>query len=303
MRYVLRALSVLGLVLAFCVAPTRVDAQATRPAQDGKILVLPFMAINPAENQAWLGRSIQQSLVSDLTMAAPGRVQSVEQEAPDTPAAVAAGRRADAAFVITGSFTTLNTSAGQGLRLMGQIIDVNVGAPIGAFKSTGMASEIFRLEDQVGNQIHHQLASVGAISPPPVAEAPPSQPQPNQDVAGVYQQPNPYYQEYGTPQAYVPAENNYNYYYGNPGYSGGYYGGYYPYGYGWYGYGWPYWWGGAVIITNGNGHDHDHGHGNGGGHWNGNGGGHWNGGGGGHWGAGGMHMAGAGMHMGGGHMG
>ena len=247
------------------------------------------MAINPAESQGWLGRSIQQSLMADLTMVAPGRVVSADQEAPDTAAALAAAHRADARFVVTGSFTTLNTSAGQGLRLMGQVIDADAGAPTGAFKATGLASEVFRLEDQVGNQIRHELGAAGIIAPPPVAEAPPSQPPSNQEIAGVYQQPNPYYQEYGQPQNNVPAQNYYNYYYGNPGYdSGGYYGGYYPYGWyggGWYG-GWPFWWGGAVIITNSHNHFHGGGHGNGGGHWNG---------GGGHWGGGGMHMAGGGM--------
>jgi TolB-like protein len=305
MRYALKTLPAWGLLMAVCVATARAQQQpAARPAHEGKILVLPFAGINAGENQKWLGRSVQQSLAADLTMVAPGRVIMADHEATDTAAAVTAGQANAADYVVTGSFTSLKIAPGAGLRLMGQIIDVHSGAPVSAFKSTGMASDVFRLEDQIGTQIRRELASSGVVSAPPqVAEAPPVQPeqqlQPptNDQVAGAYQQPNPYYQAYSTTPNYVPAENNYNYYYSNPGYYG-YYGGYYPYGYGYgYGYwGWPYWgwWGGTVVITNGShGHDHNNGHGHwsGGNHW-GNGGGHWGGGGG-----GGMHMAGGGMHM------
>jgi TolB-like protein len=308
MRYALKTLPAWGLLMAVSVAAARADEQQPkRPAHEGKILVLPFTGINAAENQKWLGRSIQQSLAADLTMAAPGRVITSDREATDTAAAVDAGKQNDAVYVVTGSFTSLNTTAGQGLRLMGQIIDVYAGAPTGAFKSTGMSGEVFRLEDQIGMQIRHELASTGAVSaPPPVAEAPPAQPQSqsSEQVATAYQQPNPYYQAYSSTPNYVPAENNYNYYYSNPGYYGGYYGypyGYYPYAYGYWGWPW-WWWGGTVIISNGF-HDHNHDHVEHHGHWT--GGNHWaNGGGGGgmHMAGGGMHMAGGGMHMAGGGM-
>lgn len=225
---------------------------ATRPAgHEGKILILPFTGINTSDNQGWLGRSIQQSLMADLTMSAPGRVVSLDQEAADTPAAIAAGRRADAALVVHGSFTTLNTNAGQGLRIMGEVIDVNSERPVGAFKATGLASEVFRLEDMIGTQIRQRLASSGAITQPMII-VPPSESQPQSNYANnAVQPPNEYYQAYGTPQVYEPPSTSYNYYYSSPAYPA----------YGWdVGIGWP-WWGGAVIIGGDGFHHHGFGHG------------------------------------------
>ena len=87
--------SLLGLVVA---SPLRAEGPTTAPAADhGKILVLPFASLNKTDSQAWLGRSIQQSLVADLTVVAPARATAGEAEASDTDAALDAGRRAGAA--------------------------------------------------------------------------------------------------------------------------------------------------------------------------------------------------------------
>ena len=53
------------------------QAQATRPAE-ARIVILPFTALNPTQNQGWLGRSIQQSILADLTVVAPGRLLSAD---------------------------------------------------------------------------------------------------------------------------------------------------------------------------------------------------------------------------------
>jgi len=229
------------------------------------MVVLPFTALNPSQEQAWLGRSIQQSVLADLTTAAPGRLMSSDVEVTDMSAAAEIGRHAGANYVVHGSFTTLTTSAGQGLRIMGEVIDSANGRPVAAFKATGLYSEIFRLEDQVAAQIRQHMHGV---LPPPVISVGTTRPVENGQVpegaqADAASQPMPqvneYYATYGTPQTYVPADAYYNYNYatwgGSPGWCG------------WWGT--PCWgWGwGTTVFIGSSFHSHDHFHGGGfGGH-------------------------------------
>src|SRR5438067_4152580 len=56
-------------------APAARPAPAKPPALSGKILVLPFAPVNGAAGagaaDAWVGRSVQRSLVADLLMVVP----------------------------------------------------------------------------------------------------------------------------------------------------------------------------------------------------------------------------------------
>lgn len=215
MRYAFRLIAVLG-VFGFA-APT--GAQTTRPS-DARVVVLPFTALNPSQSRAWLGRSIQQSLLADLTITAPGRLIGSEAEVGDAAGAADVGRKVGASYVIHGSFTELPTSAGEGLRIMGEVVDSNTARPVAAFKATGLSSEIFRLEDQVASQIRVRMPGVlPSPLPPPsvpgVAQADANPPPPLPEV-------NEYYQAYAAPQAYVPPQAYYNYYYASPGYGYGY---------------------------------------------------------------------------------
>src|SRR5579859_3935397 len=155
MRY---ASHLIGVLAALALASS-VVAQTTQPS-DARIVVLPFSALNPSQEQAWLGRSIQQSVLADLTAAAPGRITSADNEVTDMSAAAAIGRQAGAKFVVHGSFTTLSTSAGQILRIMGEVVDASSARPVAGFKATGLYSEIFRLEDQVVSQIRMHMPGV-----------------------------------------------------------------------------------------------------------------------------------------------
>ena len=278
MRY---ASQLIGVLAALALA-SYVGAQATVPS-DAKIVVLPFTALNPSQEQAWLGRSIQQSVLADLTAAAPGRVVSADTEVTDMTAAAEIGKHANAAYVVHGSFTTLATSGGQGMRIMGEVVDSGSGRAVASFKATGMYSEIFRLEDQVASQIRQHMPGV---LPPPVlvqnGPAPQSPPMVTQsEPATQSQQPlpqvNEYYSTYTVPQTTVPADAYYNYNYSTP-----YYAPYYPY---YYGYGYPYGyvglgWGTAFFFGSTYGHNHyDHGYygGHGGGYYGGHGGGYYGG--------------------------
>jgi len=212
MRNVFRAIvtSLLGLTF-IQMGATRAGAQAapaSAPAE--KILVLPFTGLNPSEYQAWLGRSIQQSLVADLTLAAPTRVSSADTEAKDAPSAIDAGRKAGARYVVFGSFAT----ADHDLRLTGQVLDVSTGQSVAPLKATGDVHDVFHLEDQIAAEIRQPLALgpvPGAQEPAAIANGPYPAP-----TTGVTAQPAPSNEYYST---YVnPPGNTYynNYYYSNP---------------------------------------------------------------------------------------
>jgi TolB-like protein len=248
MRYARFHLVVLALLGGLSL-PTLANAQtpATRPG-DARILILPFTPLNPEQSQAWLGRSIQQSLLADLTAAAPGRLLSADTVATDMASAADLGRKAGAAYVVQGSFITLPTAAGEGLRMMGEVIEVDGAKAVTSFKATGLYTEIFRLEDQMASQIRFRMSATGVL-PSPVLSVP--APRSSADVEPPLPQVNEYEQAYGMPQTYGDAQSYYNYYYANPYSSAGY-------GYG-VGLGWPFLFSGAYYAhgSNFSGFDHD----------------------------------------------
>src|SRR4051794_39844122 len=73
---------------------------STRAGDDrpDRVLVLPFSPVGQAE--AWRGRSVQQSLVADLTAAAPARVGAADAPASDAAAAVAVAKQAGGRHVV-----------------------------------------------------------------------------------------------------------------------------------------------------------------------------------------------------------
>lgn len=209
-------------------APAVAQAEPANGPAD-KILVLPFNGLNPSEYQAWLGRSIQQSLLADLTAVAPGRVSAADIDARDVNAALDAGRKNGARYVVFGNFTTVDHD----LRLTGQVLDVSTGKPVAPLKATGDVHDVFRLEDQVAAEIRQPLAlGPGPMTQPPTPVANGPYPEPATGPAQPAM-PNDYYSTYVNP----PSTTYYNnYYYDNPYSSPGYdYGWGYPYG--WYGLG------------------------------------------------------------------
>jgi TolB-like protein len=128
------------------------NAAAVNPADraaGGKILVMPFVAVNPDEANVWVGKSVQQSLVADLTAAAPDRVISTDKAAPTAEAALAIARDLGARYLVAGGFV----SAGADLRITGQVFDVTTGQPVVALKATGERGQIFHMEDALAEQI------------------------------------------------------------------------------------------------------------------------------------------------------
>ena len=192
---------------------------AIRPAD--KILVLPFAPLNPADAQAWIGKSVQQSLVADLLAAAPRRVASAEEPAANSEQAIAAAKKAGAGYVVTGTFLTTKDL----VRVTGQIIDVTNGQPVSGLMVTGVPDQLFRMEDGLAMQVKAALLpdvfAQEQAAQQQIAQQQPTPPtttdqSPRMDV-GALSPVNNYYSIY----AYPVAANDYmadteRYYYSYP---------------------------------------------------------------------------------------
>lgn len=238
-----------------------------------KILVLPFQAVNPSETNSWVGKSVQQSLVADITAMAPDRVVTSDQFAVTVESAITMGRQAGARYVVAGGFVTM----GHDLRITGQILDVESGKPVGALKVTGDPAQVFRMEDGLAMQLKSRLfpdqTPSGEQQPMQTQVQPQVQvPEPQPTAASVRSDYNaylnqplqtPYYSSYASvpPQtAYGSDYNTYNYYptpsydYSDSGYD--------PYFYSGLGYPYSPYYGVGLGFYYGNGHYRyaDHGH-------------------------------------------
>ena len=235
--------SVCGLLAAAATAalPLSVlaaDPVATPPATQpvaavaaqthGKILVLPFGAVNPDDTRPWLGKSIQESLVADLTVSAPSRVVSGNETAQTPKQAAEIARKAGARYVVMGSFT----STQQELRITGQVIDAQTEEPVAGLKVTGNPDQLFHLEDGIAMQLKAQVLPdvLAAQERAGQQNGLPNQPAPGQYTglqgeAAPMSPTTPYYSNYAYPYTGYPSadENRYyyttpDYYYGGPGY-------------------------------------------------------------------------------------
>lgn len=204
--------------------PPATQPVVAAPAQThGKILVLPFSAVNPDDARPWLGKSIQESLIADLTVSAPSRVLSGGETAQTPKQAAEIARKAGARYVVMGSFT----STQQELRITGQVIDAQTEEPVAGLKVTGNPDQLFHLEDGIAMQLKAQVL-------PDVLAAQqnglPTQPGPGQYTglqgeAGSMSPSSLYSSNYAYPYTGYPSadENRYyyttpDYYYGGPGY-------------------------------------------------------------------------------------
>lgn len=143
----------------------------------GKILVMPFVAVNPNDTNPWVGKSVQQSLVADLTAAAPDRILSTDKTAPTAEDALKIARDLGARFLVAGGFF----SSGSELRITGQVLDVETGQPLVGLKVTGESGQIFHMEDALANQVEagisrdpRDVTHREAPRPPADVEPPPS---------------------------------------------------------------------------------------------------------------------------------
>jgi len=144
------------LISCLLVAIIGFAAQAL-PAQtapsEHSVLILPFSSTSG--NSEWMGRAVQQDLLTDLTQGSTGRVLAPSNIPPaaDADAALKAGQNAGVSIVIYGQAQ----AAGKDVRLTGQVLDVATGKSLGQLKATGPSDDLFHLEDGLAGQVFGAL--------------------------------------------------------------------------------------------------------------------------------------------------
>jgi TolB-like protein len=126
-------------------------------ASGGAVLLLPFAAVGETRGAEWIGQAVQQSLLSDLS-----RVKTLQPLVPgtamkgaiDLEGARQAGKAAGADYVVYGSYQLGEV----GLRITGQVLDVNSGRFVGGVKATGSVRELFEMEDAIAEQTKRILS-------------------------------------------------------------------------------------------------------------------------------------------------
>ena len=176
-------------------APSAAEAvQAAPPAPEqsvapGKVLVLPFEIVGGKSEDSWIGRSIQQSIMTDLMITAPGQVISATSPASDAAAASDLGQKLGAKFVIYGQVHVNNGA----LRVTGTVVSALDGAAVAPLKVTGSTANLFAMEDGLGAEARQALG--GNIPSTPAIQITSAQPPSAQ----------PMIQASGPVQVYSPA--------------------------------------------------------------------------------------------------
>lgn len=125
-------------------------SQAAVLGSDDTVLVLPFV-VEAGAGQQWMGKAVQQDLLTDLTQGTHARVLAPASAtaAADPEAAVKAARELGASIVIFGQAQ----STGKDVRLTGQVLEVVDSKALAAIKATGPADQLFHLEDALAGQV------------------------------------------------------------------------------------------------------------------------------------------------------
>jgi TolB-like protein len=211
-----------------------------RPAQ--RVLVFPFTAIHLAEDDAWMGKSVTENLLTSLSQSNAYNPSTYAGKlvVEDNQAAARNARQTNYPLAIRGTIQVVESQ----VRLSAQLIDSRNGNSVRTAIATGPVSDLLKVEDDLSAQLLGQKAAGNSL-----AAADPAVGGTGQPPIQIFIQNTP---GVGTdlnyPYAPAGAYPNYSYPYSTVGY-GPYYPGYYP---------------GIIYITDGNNHHHhdgDHGHG------------------------------------------
>lgn len=218
-------------------APEPAPSAAAAPAPDtqraparalaNKVVVLRFQSVDGANADSWIGRSIQQSLVTDLAMSAGVPFGTSDAAPADAPGASQAGVAAGVRYVVYGQFVVNDTGGTPIIRVTGQLLESGTDRTLAAMKSTGPLDDLFDLEDDFARQLRAGLSqSIQRESPATARTVAPQSASPAPQIAysgpvtTTAQQPNPWV-DYGANYTMPPGP--YNYYYGVPAYGDPYY--------------------------------------------------------------------------------
>jgi TolB-like protein len=134
-----------------------------------RLIVFPFQVIGGRTGDTWLGRSIQQSLLTDAAINAPIPAGSGAGYPADASEAAAAARTARSRYALLG-FVHLNDEGGA-MRVTGQIVDACTGRAVATIKSTGPAENLFPIEDDLAAQLQRAIAAMTNMPAPAAQQA------------------------------------------------------------------------------------------------------------------------------------
>jgi TolB-like protein len=183
-------------------AQGQAQAPATQPAPvaaapSDKLVVFPF-AVSSDAKSPWVGKAIQQDVFTDVIQRTRARVEAVPGEPPvSTDDALHRARDTGATLAVFGDVQSTTS----GMRITGQVLDVQSGAILGGLKATGRPDDLFPMEDAIAGQVLHALPAGLLVAPP--QQQP--QPQATTQPPVTYTQPN-----YQQPSYQQPASEYYS---------------------------------------------------------------------------------------------
>ena len=219
-----------GIVLASLSLPLMAGAvpPATQPTP--RVEIFAFTPIAKPTDGDWVGRGIQENLQSDVSHTGATLVLP-PQAMPGSDDAINSAKQNHADLAVIGTYQVL----GDQIRVNGNIVDVATNASLGGFSATGLRSDLFKVEDALGEQLRGLLPR--PMTPDQFSEtalqSPPAPTVAYQAPVQNYYSSSPPVTTYGdgTPvQVYVAPDYSDSYpfgYYGGFGFVGGYYNNYY----------------------------------------------------------------------------
>src|SRR5277367_4736901 len=121
------------------------DSPTPQPACD--VYLTPFTPLGNDNSLDWVGKAVQQNLITDLARA---QLHPLGSDKPITNVAdaQAAARAAGAKYLISGTYQVSD----QQVRFNGQVIDPVTGNVLGGISTTGAIRDLFKMEDALSSQ-------------------------------------------------------------------------------------------------------------------------------------------------------
>ena len=160
------------LTTASAAAQPPPGASPGSPGDDALVLVAPFanLAGNPADD--WIGFGIAEAVAIDLQATGTPVVRTTAAVRGDAGAGgvLEAGRQAGAVRVVSGAYQR----SGDLIRVTARLLDVAEGTVLRSATVTGLAADIFELQDRVAAELRGGAGPAGAL--PAAAARPPLDP-------------------------------------------------------------------------------------------------------------------------------
>ena len=164
----IRIASALLATILTVASPAAQPPSGASPGDDALVLVVPFanLAGDPADD--WIGVGIAEAVAIDLQVTGTRVVRATVEVRGDTgPGGVLdVGRQAGAGRVVSGAYQR----SGDLIRVTARLLDVAEGRVLRSATVTGMATEIFELQDRVAAELRTE-AGLAESRPPAPADA------------------------------------------------------------------------------------------------------------------------------------